>query len=382
MTRCREPRKRAQHRTNRGTGQGAKDSRAPTPAHRTYGQREAGPGGTPERTSGRGWEIARPRTPHTKARGAPPGRPRDAPTARKASSQERALWGWRAEDSKESKMHDAPERSIRGGVELGPSPRTGSSGGEPGATDWSVRANGGDTSKRRPGLEHLGRSGARHKPQDWIVRGTTRCHGLERPRQRREYDKKTPRIGASGTEWSTAQAPGLDRPGGNPGPQTGRSKATERIRQKDAPDWSIRGGQEQGPNPRTGSSGGAPRAADSNIRGRNAPGLERPGTKRPGNGMSRATNKEMETAAERHREENKSRERMGEDKKERRREAGGEREEGEAAKHMEPGWEQPGKQRNQSGSTGMGRHRRSSSESGRGSVRKEQRRRQEPKRRA
>ena len=40
---------------------------------------------------------------------------------------------------------------------------------------------------------------------------------------------------------------------------------------------------------------------------------------------------------------------MGEDKKERRREAGGEREEGEAAKHMEPGWEQPGKQRNQSG---------------------------------
>ena len=45
---------------------------------------------------------------------------------------------------------------------------------------------------------------------------------------------------------------------------------------------------------------------------------------------------------------------MGEDKKERRPEAGGEREEGEAAKHMEPGWEQPGKQRNQSGSTGSG----------------------------
>ena len=45
---------------------------------------------------------------------------------------------------------------------------------------------------------------------------------------------------------------------------------------------------------------------------------------------------------------------MGKDKKERRREAGGEREEGEAAKHMEPGWEQPGKQRNQSGSTRSG----------------------------
>ena len=45
---------------------------------------------------------------------------------------------------------------------------------------------------------------------------------------------------------------------------------------------------------------------------------------------------------------------MGEDKKERRREAGGARGEGEAAKHMEPGWQQPGKQRNQSGSTRSG----------------------------
>ena len=69
--------------------------------------------------------------------------------------------------------------------------------------------------------------------------------------------------------------------------------------------WSIRGGQEQGPNPRTGSSGGAPGAADWNIRGRNAPGLERPGTKRPRNGTSGATNKEKETVAERHGEENK-----------------------------------------------------------------------------
>ena len=104
------------------------------------------------------------------------------------------------------------------------------------------------------------------------------------------------------------------------------------------------------------ASGGAPGAADWNIRGRNAGGLERPGTKRPGNGMSGATNKEEETAAEGHREENKNKgkERMGEDKKERRREAGGEREEGEAAKHMEPGWEQPGKQCNQSGSTRSG----------------------------
>ena len=70
--------------------------------------------------------------------------------------------------------------------------------------------------------------------------------------------------------------------------------------------------------------------------------------------MSGATNKEKESTAERHGEENKnkSKERMGGDKKERRRKAGGEGEEGEAAKHMQPGWEQPGKQRNQSGSTG------------------------------
>ena len=53
----------------------------------------SGPGRTPERTSGPGWESARPRTPHTQARGAPPGRPLAAPTARKASSQECALWG-------------------------------------------------------------------------------------------------------------------------------------------------------------------------------------------------------------------------------------------------------------------------------------------------
>ena len=66
------------------------------------------------------------------------------------------------EDSKERKIHDTPDWSIRGGVELGPSPRTGSSGGEPGATDWSVRGNGENTTKRRPGLEHPGRNEARH----------------------------------------------------------------------------------------------------------------------------------------------------------------------------------------------------------------------------
>ena len=66
------------------------------------------------------------------------------------------------EDSKERKIHDAPDWSIRGGVELGPSPRTGSSGGEPGATDRSVRGNAENTTKKRPGLEHPGGIEARH----------------------------------------------------------------------------------------------------------------------------------------------------------------------------------------------------------------------------
>ena len=61
---------------------------------RTHSQWVVGPGRTPERTSGRGWESARPRTPHYQARGAPPpGHRHAAPTARKASSQERARWG-------------------------------------------------------------------------------------------------------------------------------------------------------------------------------------------------------------------------------------------------------------------------------------------------
>ena len=167
----------------------------------------------------------------------------------------------------------------------GTSPRTGLSRGEPGATDWSIRGKGDKTTKRRPGLEHPGWSGARYKPPDWIVRGGTQGHGLDHPRQRRENGKKTPGIRASGAERSTALAPGVNRPGVNQVPRTGASEATERIRQKDALDWSIRGGVEHGPSARTGSSGGEPGATDWSIRGngentiKRHPGLEHSGRK-------------------------------------------------------------------------------------------------------
>ena len=67
-----------------------------------------------------------------------------------------------SEATERIRKNDAPDWSIRGGMKHGTSPRTGSSGGEPGATDWSVRGNGENAIKRRPGLEHPGRNEAWH----------------------------------------------------------------------------------------------------------------------------------------------------------------------------------------------------------------------------
>ena len=52
---------------------------------RSHSQWVVGPGRTPERTRHRGWESARPRTPHTQATRAPRGLPHAAPTARKTA---------------------------------------------------------------------------------------------------------------------------------------------------------------------------------------------------------------------------------------------------------------------------------------------------------
>ena len=45
----------------------------------------SGPRQPAQRAGSRGWECARPRTPHTQAKGAPPGHPHAAPTARKSA---------------------------------------------------------------------------------------------------------------------------------------------------------------------------------------------------------------------------------------------------------------------------------------------------------
>ena len=52
---------------------------------RSHSQWVVGPGSTPQKTNGRGWESARPRTPHTQARGAPPLAPLSCP--QRAQSQ-------------------------------------------------------------------------------------------------------------------------------------------------------------------------------------------------------------------------------------------------------------------------------------------------------
>ena len=181
-----------------------------------------------------------------------------------------------------------------------------------------------------------------HKPPDWNVRGGTRGHGLDHPRQRREYGKKTARIGASGADKSKAQTPGLDRPGLHPVPRTGTSgDATHR-------DW--------------------------NVRGQSGPGIECPGQQtRRRRRRRRDTERRTRTGAR----NGWGRTRMREDAK---------REEKEKKVKQPNIWSPDGNNRASNATNqdqpGAGRHRRLSRESGRGSVRKEQWRRQEPKRSA
>ena len=172
-----------------------------------------------------------------------------------------------------------------------------------------------------------------------------------------------------------ALASGLDRPGVNPVPRIGASEATgppglehpggsgKRTNAWN-PDWNIRGSNAPGPEH---PGGGGP---GLDVWGRSGPGLERPGLQ-----------KEEDTATERSGEENmnKGKEQMRKDTKNRSREAKGEGEEGEAAKDMEPGQEQPGKQRTRTRTSGG---KAALDWSVRDSIRMRKRRRQETARRA
>ena len=80
---CRNSGKRAQHTANRSTGEGARDSRLPTPAHRTNSQWVAGHRPHAPGTGSRASESAQPRTPQLQARGTPP----RAPSCRPHSAQ-------------------------------------------------------------------------------------------------------------------------------------------------------------------------------------------------------------------------------------------------------------------------------------------------------
>ena len=64
-------------------------------------------------------------------------------------------------------------------------------------------------------------------------------------------------------------SPGLDRQGVSPVPRTGASEVTGRIhkKKKGAPGWSIRGGKKHGISPRTRPSGGEPGTTDWSVRG-------------------------------------------------------------------------------------------------------------------
>ena len=158
-----------------------------------------------------------------------------------------------------------PQRERKGAGEK----RTGGGEGGEGAgkAKQSVESGGGATTM-----------GARKKNKQ-----NTEAPRTQTPKSARRERNMTPRIGASGASGSTARAPGLDRPGVNPVPRTGASEATGRRRQKDAPEWSCRGGMKHSINPRTGSSGGEPGATDWSVRGRGEsttkrpPGLEQPG---------------------------------------------------------------------------------------------------------
>ena len=68
---------------------------SPTPTPCVQGKQAVGPGSTPQGRAIGGGRVPDPGYPLCRREAPASGVPRAAPTARKASSQERALWGWR-----------------------------------------------------------------------------------------------------------------------------------------------------------------------------------------------------------------------------------------------------------------------------------------------
>ena len=108
----------------------------------THSQWVVGPGHTPERTSGRGWESARPWTPRTQARGTPPWAPSCCPhSAPSQHARARAVWLVTGPDAHSPRTHSqwvvgpgrSPERtSGRGWESARPrTPRTQARGAPP-----------------------------------------------------------------------------------------------------------------------------------------------------------------------------------------------------------------------------------------------------------
>ena len=168
---------------------------------------------------------------------------------------------------------------------------------------------------------------------DWNVRGR-RGPGLEPPGLQKDEEAAAAGKGKENMSkikerWRgrTRKKRELVRGRRRRGRKSGKTHGTSREAGLHKEDWNNRGAE----------------ALDWNVRGRSNPGLERPGLQ-----------KEEGMATERSGEENmnKSKEQMGKDAMNKCPEAGGEGEEGEAAEHMEPGQEQPGKQRTRTGTSG------------------------------
>ena len=95
----------------------------------------------PARRTSRGWESARPRTPHTQARGAPPGHSHAAPTARKSARCGVGDRSSRPQPERSGPWQPARRAGSRGWESARPrTPHTQARGAPPGQADAAPTA--------------------------------------------------------------------------------------------------------------------------------------------------------------------------------------------------------------------------------------------------